>query len=159
MPSVKIQKVTNNQEFEQLFFLILALAEFEKLPPPNDEAKLRLMRDCLSSSPRFEAYLAYCDNVIVAYAIIFETYSSFLAKPTLYLEDIFVLPDERRKNIGKQFFKFLATLANERNCGRMEWCVLDWNTSAQNFYKKFGATHLKEWCYFRLTEDELKKII
>jgi GNAT superfamily N-acetyltransferase len=158
MPSINIQKVTTEQEFEQLFSLILALAEFEELPLPNNEAKLRLKNDCLSSAPRFEAFLAFSDSLAVAYAIILETYSSFLAKPTLYLEDIFVLPEYRRKKIGEQFFSFLASLANKKNCGRMEWCVLDWNLNAQNFYRKFGATHLKEWHYYRLTEEDLKKM-
>ena len=157
MPSPTIQKVTE-ENFEQLFSLILALASFEKLAPPDDEAKERLRRDCFSSHPRFEAFLSFFDGKPVAYAIVFETYSSFLAKPTLYLEDIFVLPEYRKQKIGVHFFRFLASLAVERGCGRMEWKVLDWNIGAIEFYKKLGATQLNEWLPFRLTEEQLRKV-
>ncbi|MBS4028768.1 MAG: GNAT family N-acetyltransferase [Ignavibacteriales bacterium] len=156
MPPATIHKVTTEEEFEHLFILIIALADFEKLSPPDESAKQRLFHDCFCEKPRFEAYLAFTGEQPVAYAIIFETYSSFLAKPTLYLEDIFVLPEYRKQKIGVTLFRYLVQLAQQRGCGRMEWQVLDWNTGAIDFYKRLGATHLKEWYSFRLNEEQIK---
>ena len=142
--------------FRSFFSLIVALAEFERLAPPDANAKSRLFKDCFSEQPRYEAYLYFIEGIPAAYAITVETYSSFLAKPTLYLEDIFVLPKFRREHIGTTFFNFLKNIARERNCGRMEWHVLDWNSDAINFYKKIGATQMNEWYMFRLTEEQLR---
>jgi len=85
-----------------------------------------------------------------AYAITFETYSSFLARPTLYLEDIFVLPAFRRQSVGSAMMSHLITEARSSGCGRVEWVVLDWNTDAQQFYRGLGASHLTEWQTYRL---------
>src|SRR5262249_32286209 len=81
--------------------------------------------------------------------ITFETYSSFLALPTLYIEDIFVLPDFRRYGVGSALMQHLIQAAKESSCGRMEWVVLDWNTGAQQFYQRFGAQHLTDWQHYR----------
>jgi GNAT superfamily N-acetyltransferase len=153
-----IEKVTPDN-FDSLLNLITALAEFENLTPPVGEAQLRLRNDCFAEHPRFESYLGLHDGMAVGYVIVFETYSSFLAKPTLYLEDLFVLPDYRNRKIGYQLFQFVARLAIERNCGRLEWQVLDWNENAIKFYERFGASHLKEWYPYRLTADELESIV
>ena len=138
--------------------LIDGLAAYEKLEPPNTEAKKRLERDMSASTPRFEVYLAEMGITPVGYAIVFETYSTFLAIPTLYLEDLFVLPEYRKSGIGYALFRKIATEARKRGCGRMEWAVLDWNLLAINFYRKLGATHLKEWNVYRLTEADLERI-
>lgn len=156
--SFTIEKVTPDN-FDELTGLIIALAEFEKLDPPDMEARARLRKDCFADNPRFESYLGYMDGIAVGYAIIFETYSSFLAKPTLYLEDLFVLPEYRKRGVGYSLFLFLASLAVERGNGRMEWQVLDWNENAINFYNRLGSSHLSGWYPYRLTEDELKKIV
>jgi GNAT superfamily N-acetyltransferase len=111
-----------------------------------------------ASTPRFEVYLAEMGITPVGYAIVFETYSTFLALPTLYLEDLFVLPEYRKSGIGYALFRKIATEARKRGCGRMEWAVLDWNLLAINFYRKLGATHLKEWNVYRLTEADLERI-
>ena len=87
----------------------------------------------------------------IGYAFIFETYSTFLALPTLYLEDLFVLPDYRRQGVGGALLKFLIGLAQERGCGRMEWTCLAWNTNAQAVYEKLGAQAMDEWLMYRLT--------
>src|SRR5215216_5011297 len=132
-------------------------ADYEKLDRPTTAARKRLLRDAFGPEPhRIRVYMAELDGRSVAYAITCETYSSFLALPTLYLEDLFVLPDARRHGIGRAMFRYLATEAVRRGCGRMEWMVLDWNRLAIDFYEKLGARHMKEWYTYRLTADQLR---
>lgn len=131
--------------------LIRALAEFEKLPGPTDEAAARLLDDAFGPRPRYEVTVAELDRAVVAYAITFETYSTFLGKPTLYLEDLFVHPDARRRGIATQMLSHLREVAKARGCGRFEWTVLDWNTDAQQLYDKFGAEKLRQWIVYRVT--------
>jgi GNAT superfamily N-acetyltransferase len=132
--------------------LIVALAEFEKLPPPDAEAQKRLIEDGFGQHPRFECWLGFWEGTPepVAYALCFETYSSFRARPTLYLEDIFVLPAFRHRGIGTALLGHCVQLARERRCGRMEWTCLDWNTKAQAAYKQLGARQMHEWLLYRL---------
>ncbi len=155
--SLHIKKLSE-ENFEAFFSLIVALAEYEHLVPPDLNAKARLKCDAFSARPKFEAYLAFLDDAPVGYAIIFETYSSFLAKPTLYLEDLFVLPSARKQKVGFGLFKFLIALAVERGCGRMEWQVLNWNRLAIDFYERFGATYQHDWLPYRLTEEQLRDL-
>jgi GNAT superfamily N-acetyltransferase len=143
---------------ETFLRLIDALADYEKLDRPTPEARERLLRDGFGPAPRFQAYLAETDGRAIAYAITFETYSSFLALPTLYLEDIFVLPEARRHGVGSAMFRMLAREAVRRGCGRMEWAVLDWNQLAIDFYEKLGARRMQEWYSYRLTADQLREI-
>src|SRR5206468_7519027 len=121
--------------------LVIALAEFEKLPPPDAEAQARLVEDGFGARPRFEAWLAFGNGEAepVGYALVFETYSSFLARPTLYLEDVFVLPAWRARGIGQALLRQCIQTAHERGCGRLEWACLDWNTKARKFYERIGA--------------------
>jgi len=142
---------------DALLALIVALAEFEKLPPPDADAQARLIADGFGEHPRYEAYLAFQEstNTPIGYAFIFETYSTFLARPTLYLEDLFVLPDYRRQGVGGALLKFLIGMAQERGYGRMEWTCLAWNTNAQAVYEKLGARSMDEWLMYRLTGDAL----
>jgi GNAT superfamily N-acetyltransferase len=141
-----------------LLRLITALAEFEKLPPPDAAAQQRLIADGFGERPRFESWLAFEDGRPdpVGYAILFETYSSFLARPTLYLEDLFVLPEHRGKGIGSALLQQCIHLAHERGCGRMEWVCLDWNTRAQGVYEKLGARRLAEWLSYRLDRSGIE---
>jgi GNAT superfamily N-acetyltransferase len=108
--------------------------------------------------PRFDAYLAEIDGVAAGYAFVFETYSSFLALPTLYLEDLFVLPEYRKRKAGYALFSAMLNEAYRRGCGRMEWTVLDWNQLAIDFYKRFGATHMREWHLYRLGRREIEEL-
>ncbi len=142
-----------------LLTLIDALAEYEKLEPPDAAAKQRLIKDIGGEHPRFEAFLAEVEGRAVAYAIVFETYSSFLALPTFYLEDIFVLPEYRKMRIGYALFNAMVAEAHRRGCGRMEWSVLDWNRLAIDFYLKIGARHMKEWNLYRLTRTDMEKVL
>jgi GNAT superfamily N-acetyltransferase len=141
-----------------LLALIDALAEYEKLEGPSDEAKARLVEHGFGERPRYEAYLVWADGEPVAYAITFETYSTFLARPTLYLEDLFVLPQARRLGIGKAVFQHLAKVAKERGCGRIEWTVLDWNELALGFYQRIGGSHMSEWLHYRLDSEAIERL-
>jgi GNAT superfamily N-acetyltransferase len=143
-----------------LLRLIVALAEFENLTPPDADAMQRLTEDGFGERPRFESWLAFVDGEAepVAYAMFFETYSSFLARPTLFLEDIFVLPEYRGLGIGSALLNRCIKLAAERGCGRMEWICLDWNTKAQCVYEKLGARRLSEWLPYRLDRAGIERI-
>jgi GNAT superfamily N-acetyltransferase len=139
--------------------LVDALADYEKLDRPTPDARARLLNDAFGPEPhRIAVYMAEVDGRAVAYAITCETYSSFLALPTLYLEDIFVLPDARRDGVGRTMIRYLAGEAIRRGCGRMEWVVLDWNQLAIDFYEKLGARRMKEWYTYRLTAEQLHDI-
>ena len=147
-----IKKVTE-ETFNEFLNLIVKLAEFEKLAPPDNEAKIRLRIDCLSKKPKYEAYVGIIDEKCVAYVICFFTYSSFLALPTLFLEDIFVLEKYRRRGIGEKMFNYLVEMAKHKGCGRVEFMVLKWNEAAQRFYEKKKAKRL-EWYLYRLVKDD-----
>lgn len=157
-PRIHIRQATI-ADSSSMLSLVDALADYEKLQRPNAEAKVRLIADCFGERPRFDALLAEFEGKAVGYAFYFETYSSFLALPTLYLEDLFVLPEYRKQKIGVALFKAVAKRAHERGCGRMEWTVLDWNELAINFYNRLGAKHLNDWQIFRLTRAELAPLI
>jgi GNAT superfamily N-acetyltransferase len=131
--------------------LVDALADYEKLPRPSPEARERLLRDILGPKPRIDCFLAFADGYPVGYAIILETYSSFLALPTLYLEDLFILEEYRKRGVGRALFNTAVQEAKSRGCGRMEWTVLDWNQLAIDFYQKIGGTHMKEWQMYRIS--------
>jgi len=146
-------------EAQVLLQLILGLAEYEKLDPPDEAAQQRLVRDIFGEKPRLEAWLVFADGEAAGYALVFETYSSFLALPTLYLEDIFVKPEFRGCGAGKAMFLRLVEEAARRGCGRMEWVVLDWNQPALDFYEHFGARRLNEWITMRLTQADFGRIL
>ena len=138
--------------------LIQGLADYERLPGPDAEARARLARDALSEPPRFWVLLAELDGRVVGYGLYFFTYSTFLARPTLYVEDIFVLPEARGNGAGRTIMKALAREAVRRECGRMEWTVLDWNKPAIDFYESLGGKILDEWRVVRLTAEEFSQL-
>lgn len=140
-----------------LLGLIDALADYEHLPRPDAAARERLARDATATPPRFQVLLAAVAGRVVGYALYFETYSTFLALPTLYLEDIFVLPEARQRGAGSALFRACAAEAVRRGCGRMEWQVLTWNQLALDFYARFAAQPLDDWRPFRLTGDALRR--
>jgi len=145
---MKILKA-KSADFERVFELIVELAHFEKLKPPTYAAKKRLYKDAFGRKPLYKILISKDTKDITGYAFYFFTYSSFLAKKTLYLEDIYVTKSERTKGTGKLFFKELVKIAKKENCGRMEWCVLDWNKNAIRFYDRLGSKPLKDWIYYR----------
>jgi GNAT superfamily N-acetyltransferase len=139
------------ERFDDFVRLIHALADYEHLEPPAAAAIERLRADAFGARQRFEAALAVDGDRAVGYAIWFETYSSFLAKPTMYLEDIFVLEGSRGSGAGRMLFEHVRALGEQRGCGRMDWQVLDWNTPARDFYDRRQAQLMKEWLLYRLT--------
>lgn len=153
-----IRRLTRSRTGEFLA-LINALADFEKLKRPTPAARKRLLRDAFGARRRFDAYLAFAGAKAVGYAIIFETYSSFRAQPTLYLEDIFILPEFRRGGIGRQLFGACLREARRRGCGRMEWVVLDWNVNAIRFYETIGAARLREWLPYRIDREQFAPVL
>ena len=151
MKALSITKV-DGENFNDFLGLIDKLAEFEKLLPPNEEAKKRLRRDCLSENPRYQAFIGKIGGKSVSYIIYFLTYSSFLALPTLFLEDLFVLEEYRRRGVGKKMFELVKEIAKSEGCGRIEFTVLKWNKSAQQFYEENKAKRL-EWLLYRITKE------
>ncbi len=149
---VVIEKV-NSETFDNFLGLIDKLAEYEKLAPPDEQARIRLRRDCLSGKPKYQAFIGKIGGKYISYVIFFFTYSSFLALPTLFLEDIFVLEAYRRKGVGQKMFDFLKETAKREGCGRIEFTVLKWNKSAQEFYEKNKAQCL-EWFLYRLVKED-----
>jgi GNAT superfamily N-acetyltransferase len=138
-----------------LLDLIDGLADYEKLERPDAAARERLAADAFADPPRFHVLLAEVDGNPVGYAFYFFTYSTFLARPTLYLEDIFVLPEWRGHGAGVGLFRACAREAVQRGCGRMDWQVLSWNEPSIKFYERLGARHLDTWLPFRLDSAAL----
>ena len=157
-PLPHIRKATR-QDTDAVLALVDALAAYEKLDPPDAAAKHRLINDMTSEHPRLDAFLAEIDGKAVGYAFVFETYSSFLALPSLYLEDLFVLPEYRSRKVGYSLFTEMMAEAYRRGCGRMEWTVLDWNQLAIDFYKRLGATHMNEWHLYRFVRSDMENLL
>jgi len=138
--------------------LIRELALYERAP--NDVvATEEGLRDVLfGDSPSAHVLLALEGDDAVGFAVYFFNFSTWLGRPGLYLEDLFVRPEKRGKGYGRALLQRLAQTAQERGCGRMEWAVLDWNDPAIQFYRKLGAEPMNEWTVFRLTQDGIAKL-
>ncbi len=145
-------------DYSVLFKLIEGLAEYEKLSHAITGNALALKEHLFGSRRYVEAILAESAGEAVGFALFFHNYSTFLTKPGIYLEDLFVLPEYRRQGIGKALLTKVAQIAVERDCGRLEWSVLDWNESAQAFYRSMGASILDDWRICRVTEDALTQL-
>ncbi len=152
--SVNIRRLTRT-DIPEFLDLVQALADYEKLAGPDGEARERLARDALAEPPRFRVFLAEREGMVIGYAAYFYTYSSFLARPTLYVEDLFVRPEARGNGTGRALMRELAREAARQGCGRMEWTVLDWNKPAIALYEGLGGEILKEWRVVRLTGDKI----
>lgn len=140
----------------ELISLICELADFEKLDPPGLEARERLRLHATSSPALFHAFLGYVNGEAVGYITYYFTYSTFLAAPTLFLEDIFVRESVRRSGIGRELFRHCVREALSLGCGRMEWCALDWNVKAMAFYERLGGRKL-EWTFFRMDRQDMER--
>ena len=134
------------------------LAEYEKL---SDEVTVTAeqMRSHLFGEPRRAEVLLACEHCLpVGFAIFFHNFSTFLGKPGLYVEDIFILPEHRGKGYGRALMIQLARLAAERDCGRFEWAVLDWNESSIDFYRSLGAKAMTDWTIYRVSGTALQAL-
>jgi GNAT superfamily N-acetyltransferase len=136
--------------------LIAELAEYEQLTHLMQATPETLHPHLFGDRPVVEAVVGEVHGVVVAFALFFTNFSTFLAKPGLYLEDLYVQPQHRGLGLGKALLEHLGALAIDRGCGRFEWSVLDWNQSAIDFYQRMGATVLPDWRICRVTGDALE---
>ena len=134
---------------------IQGLAEYERLRDSCVASEDKLRDTLFSADPAAEVIIARVDGEPMGFALFFHNYSTFLAQRGIYLEDLFVKPEARGKGVGFALLSALARLAIERDCGRLEWAVLDWNELAIDFYKRIGAVPMDDWTTFRLTSDSL----
>ncbi len=138
--------------------LIRGLAEYERLAHEMEATAARVRAHGFGRRRYFETIICRRGGRPIGFALYFFTYSTFLARPTLYLEDLFVLPEERGTGAGKALLRALARIAVRRGCGRLEWAVLDWNRPAIGFYKRLGAKLRRQWILTRLTGPPLRRL-
>jgi GNAT superfamily N-acetyltransferase len=138
--------------------LIRELAEYEKLLHECQVTPEAIRTSLFGGKPQAECVIAERNGIAVGFALFFHNYSTFLAKPGLYLEDLFVRPAARKHGVGKALLAHLAKLAVTRGCGRFEWSVLDWNAPAIAFYESLGAKAQNEWTIYRVSGDALPRL-
>ena len=155
--SISIQPA-RPQDVPQIFTLIRALAEYEKLTHLVVGTEAQLHDELFGAQPVIECVLAWEGGRALGFALFFHNFSTFLARRGLYLEDLFVVPEARGRGIGKALLQHLARLAIERKCGRFEWSVLDWNQPAIDFYEALGASVMPDWRICRVTGDALRAL-
>jgi GNAT superfamily N-acetyltransferase len=152
--TIRIESATE-KDIPLILTLIKGLAEYERLSQ-ECVATEKLLRETLFGKTKYaEVVIAYYDTEPAGFALFFHNYSTFLARPGIYLEDLYVFPELRGKGIGKALLVHLAKIAKKRNCGRLEWAVLDWNEPSIAFYKGLGAIPLNDWTVFRVTGKAL----
>jgi GNAT superfamily N-acetyltransferase len=138
--------------------LITALGEYEKLAHEVVATDADIRAALFGPRPAAEVLIAWSDQDAIGFALFFHNFSTFLGRRGLYLEDLFVVPEWRGRGIGRRLLTHLARIAVERNCGRMEWSVLDWNAPAIGFYERLGARLMDDWRICRLTGDGLTRL-
>src|SRR5438270_5879485 len=151
-------RTTTKADVPVILSLIRELATYERAPDAVVATEAGLRDVLFGAKPSAEVLLALENNEAVGFAVFFHNFSTWLGRPGLYLEDLFVKPEDRGKGYGRALLVALAKVARERSCGRMEWAVLDWNEPAIEFYRKLGAKPMDEWTVFRLTRDGIVKL-
>ncbi len=137
---------------------IRQLAEYEEIPQPVTATEERLRETLFGAQPAAEALLADWEGECAGFAVFFATYSTFMAQPGMYLEDLYVKPRVRGKGVGSALLQRLARIAVERGCGKLEWGVLDWNEPAVHFYQNLGAESVEELTRYRLAGKALERL-
>jgi GNAT superfamily N-acetyltransferase len=151
-------RTTTETDVPVILGLIRDLATYEREPDAVVATEEGLREVLFGAKPSAEVLLALENAEPVGFAVYFYNFSTWLGRPGLYLEDLFVRPEKRGKGYGRALLERLAQIARERGCGRMEWAVLDWNDPAIQFYRKLGAEPMNEWTVFRLTEEGISKL-
>jgi len=151
-------RTTTEADVPVILSLIRDLATYERAPDAVVATEMGLREVLFGPTRSAEVLLALEKAEPVGFALYFSNFSTWLGRPGLYLEDLFVRPEKRGKGYGRALLIRLAQIAQERRCGRMEWAVLDWNEPAIQFYRKLGATPMHEWTVFRLTEEEIASL-
>jgi GNAT superfamily N-acetyltransferase len=146
------------EDIAQILALIRELAVYENLADQVVATEDLLSESLFGDVAIAEAFLADVDGATVGFALFFQTFSTFLARPGIYLEDLFVRPAHRGRGIGRALLERVAREAYTRRCGRLEWSVLDWNEPAIRFYKSLGAVAMDEWTGYRLTSDAIRRL-
>lgn len=156
-PELEILPASEN-DVPLILQFIKELAVYEKLAHEVVATENTLRESLFGSRRSAEVVIGYWNKTPVSFAVFFHNFSTFLGKPGLYLEDLFVKPEMRGKGFGASMLKYLARIAKERGCGRFEWWVLDWNEPAIRFYQGLGAKPMSDWTVFRITGDALDKL-
>jgi len=151
-------RAAGREDIPQILSLIHELAVYENLADQVVATEDLLSENLFGDAAIAEALLADVDGATVGFALFFQTFSTFLARPGIYLEDLFVKPAHRGRGIGRALFERVAREAHARRCGRLEWSVLDWNEPAIRFYESLGAVALDEWTGYRLTSDAIRRL-
>jgi len=154
---MKIRSATP-EDTPTILQLIRDLATYERAPDEVTATEEQLKEVLFGERPTAEVVLAFEGDQPAGFAVFFHNFSTWLGRPGLYLEDLFVNPEMRGKGYGRALLAHLARIAHDRGCGRMEWAVLDWNEPAIRFYQSLGAKPMHEWTVFRLTGDEILKL-
>ena len=157
MPDIHIRPATR-PDAALIVKFIRELAEYEKMLDQVQATAADIELQLFGAKPAAECVIAELDGKPAGFALFFHNFSTFLARPGLYLEDLFVKPELRGKGVGKRLLAHLANLALQRGCGRFEWAVLDWNTPAIRFYRSLGAEMMETWKINRLSGAALKKL-
>lgn len=157
MKNINIRKAKPS-DGDEIHHLLMELAVYEKIDHLVESTTSSTHTALFGETPSAEALIAESQSGVVATAIYFHNYSTFMGRPGLYLEDIYVKPDYRGNGIGKRLLIELANIAVTRGCGRMEWTVLDWNSGAIDFYQKLGAKILPDWRIVRLSGKEIQTL-
>jgi len=139
--------------------LIKAIAEYEKLSDQVQATPETIIEYLFSEKSYAECIIAFENNEPIGFALFFHNFSTFVTKPGIYLEDLFVLESHRGKGYGKKLLLQVIALAKQRNCGRVDWSVLNWNKPAIDFYESLGATAMNEWTTYRLNEETISKLL
>jgi len=150
--------MAREEDLALVLSFIRKLAEYEKLAHAVTATEEKLRQCLFGERPVAEAVLAYLDNEPAGFAVFFHNFSTFLSRPGLYLEDLYVDPEHRGKGVGKALLLYLVNLARERGCGHTQWIVLDWNEPAIGFYKKLGAVGMVDWTVYRLSGEALERL-
>jgi GNAT superfamily N-acetyltransferase len=157
-PSTPIISPATSSDIPAILDFIRKLAEYEHLSHTVSATESDLREHLFGPAPAAEVILAKIDDQPVGFALFFTTFSTFVGRPGIWLEDLFVLPDYRHRGIGRVLLQSVASVAIKRNCGRLEWSVLDWNEPAINLYKKLGAVPMNDWTTQRLTGEALSRL-